>query len=303
MNKLKHYFSLIKFSHTIFALPFALTGFFEGIMFYADEKGDASNALQRIAVYFETNYLIFVFILLCMVFARSAAMAFNRYLDREFDAKNPRTAIREIPRGVISPKAALGFTIANSILFCLSAGMINNTCLFLSPVALLVILGYSFTKRFTALCHIVLGIGLALAPVGAFMAVTEEVSTGIVLLSIAVLTWVSGFDIIYALQDEQFDQQEGLRSIPALLGASNALNVSRMLHFISALTIFLAGWLFHASWLFFAGAVVFTFLLIWQHRLVKPGDLSKVNIAFMTTNGMASIVFSVLAVLDIIILH
>jgi 4-hydroxybenzoate polyprenyltransferase len=303
MNKLKHYFSLIKFSHTIFALPFALTGFFEGIMANADEQGDTSIALHRIAVYFKTNYIVFIFILLCMVAARSAAMAFNRYLDREFDAKNPRTAIREIPIGVISPKAALGFTIANSILFCLSAGMINNTCLFLSPVALLVILGYSFTKRFTALCHIVLGIGLALAPVGAFMAVTEQVNAGIVLLSVAVLTWVSGFDIIYALQDEQFDQQQGLHSIPALLGASNSLLVSRILHLVSAFCILISGFLFNVSWLFGGGAVIFIFLLIWQHRLVKPDDLSKVDIAFMTTNGMASILFSILAILDIIILH
>lgn len=303
MNKLKHYFSLIKFSHTIFALPFALTGFFVGIMAYADEQGDSSGGAQRIAAYFETHYSIFIFILLCMVFARSAAMAFNRYLDREFDAKNPRTAIREIPSGVISPKAALGFTIANAALFCISAGMINNTCFYLSPVALLVILGYSFTKRFTALCHLVLGIGLALAPVGAFMAVTEQVNAGIVLLAVSVLTWVSGFDIIYALQDEQFDQQQGLQSIPALLGTSKALGVSRILHAISALSMFLAGFLFNVSWLFFAGALIFSFLLIWQHRLVKPGDLSKVNIAFMTTNGMASIVFSVTAILDIILLH
>jgi 4-hydroxybenzoate polyprenyltransferase len=303
MNKLQHYFSLIKFSHTIFALPFALTGFFEGIIFDANEQGDTSLALQSISAYFATHATIFIFILLCMVFARSAAMAFNRYLDWEFDARNPRTANREIPRGLISPKAALGFTIANSALFCISAGMINNICLFLSPIALVVILGYSFTKRFTALCHIVLGVGLALAPVGAFMAVTEQITPGIVLLAVSVLTWVSGFDIIYALQDAQFDQQQGLLSIPAIMGTSNALLVSKILHVVSSLCMFLSGFLFNASWLFWGGALLFTFLLIWQHRLVKPDDLSKVDIAFMTTNGMASILFSVMAILDIIILH
>jgi 4-hydroxybenzoate polyprenyltransferase len=237
-----------------------------------------------------------------MVFARSAAMAFNRYLDRDFDAKNPRTAIREIPRGLISPASALRFTILNSLLFMGSAYMINSTCFLLSPVALLVILGYSYTKRFTALCHIVLGIGLSLAPTGAFIAVTQTIDPSIVFLSLAVIGWVSGFDIIYSLQDEAFDSTEGLSSIPAKLGRKNALFVSRLLHASTILLIFSSGYLFGLQWFFATGATLFSGLLIYQQSIVKVDDLSKVNIAFMTANGIASIVFSLFTIADLIIL-
>jgi 4-hydroxybenzoate polyprenyltransferase len=238
-----------------------------------------------------------------MVFARSAAMAFNRYLDREFDAKNPRTAIREIPRGLISPASALRFTILNALLFMGSAYMINSICFLLSPVALLVILGYSYTKRFTALCHIVLGVGLSLAPTGAFIAVTESIDPSIVFLSLAVIGWVSGFDIIYSLQDETFDSQEGLSSIPAKLGKKNALLVSRLLHVSTILLIFSSGYLFGLHWLFAIGAALFSGLLIYQQSIVKADDLSRVNIAFMTANGIASIVFALFTIADLIILN
>lgn len=302
MKKLTHYLSLIKFSHTIFAMPFALTGFCMGVAATSTGNPDTPG-WENFTSYLTSHYPIFFYVILCMVFARSAAMAFNRYLDREFDARNPRTAIREIPRGVISPASALRFTIFNALLFMLASGLINTTCLLLSPIALLVILGYSYTKRFTPLCHIVLGIGLALAPVGAFIAVTESVEPAILFLSVAVVCWVSGFDIIYALQDEQFDQSQGLRSIPAALGATNALRTSQILHLLTAICILLAGYAFGFQWLYFAGAFFFIVLLIAQHRLVKPGDLSKVNIAFMTTNGIASILFSITAILDMLILQ
>ena len=303
MKKINKYLSLIKFSHTIFAMPFALVGFFMGVFFLGRKDETDQKGWEVVADYFSSHLVIFLFVILCMVFARSAAMAFNRYLDREFDAKNPRTAIREIPRGLISPASALRFTILNALLFMGSAYMINATCFMLSPIALLVILGYSYTKRFTALCHIVLGIGLSLAPTGAFIAVTESIDLSIVFLSLAVIGWVSGFDIIYSLQDETFDSQEGLSSIPAKLGRKNALLVSRLLHASTILLIFSSGYLFGLDWIFATGAALFSGLLIYQQSIVKVDDLSRVNIAYMTANGIASIVFALFTLTDLIFLN
>lgn len=303
MKKINKYLSLIKFSHTIFAMPFALVGFFMGVFFLGPKEETNKKGGEIVADYFSSHLTVFVFVILCMIFARSAAMAFNRYLDREFDAKNPRTAIREIPRGLISPSSALRFTILNALLFMGSAYMINNICFMLSPVALLVILGYSYTKRFTALCHIVLGIGLSLAPTGAFIAVTETITPTIVFLSLAVIGWVSGFDIIYALQDDAFDSTEGLSSIPAKLGRKNALLVSRLLHASTILLMFSSGYLFGLHWIFATGAALFSALLIYQQSIVKVDDLSRVNIAFMTANGIASIVFALFTITDLIILN
>jgi 4-hydroxybenzoate polyprenyltransferase len=302
MKKLRNYLSLIKFSHTIFAMPFAITGFFMGIFHLKSIRPSLFSDDQNIIIsYFSSEYMKFIWVIACMVFARSAAMAFNRYLDREFDAQNPRTAIREIPKGIISPSSALRFTTLNVILFMGASFMINMTCFLLSPIALLVILGYSFTKRFTALCHLVLGVGLALAPTGAFIAVTETVNTAVILLSLGVMTWVSGFDIIYALQDESFDSSMGLRSIPAALGRKNALILSRSLHVISALFVFSADVQMGLSWSGTIGLGIFIGLLNYQHSLVKVNDLSKVDIAFMTTNGMASLLYAFFTVLDLFI--
>jgi 4-hydroxybenzoate polyprenyltransferase len=238
-----------------------------------------------------------------MVFARSAAMAFNRYLDREFDAKNPRTAIREIPKGLISASSALRFTMLNSILFVGVAYMINITCFLLSPIALLVILGYSYTKRFTSLCHIVLGIGLSLAPTGAFIAVTQTIDVAVVFLSLAVVGWVAGFDIIYSLQDDEFDTSQGLLSIPTALGRKKALLFSRGLHSITVVFLFMSGFAFGFGILYTAGAILFTGLLAYQQSIVKHDDLSRVNIAFMTSNGIASIVFALFAIADLILFN
>lgn len=279
---MKNYLSLIKFSHTIFALPFALIGAFWGF--------------QVKALTWE-NWDLLLKVVLCMVFARSAAMAFNRYIDREIDAKNARTQVREIPSGVISPQNALFFILFNCTAFILTTYFINNLCFALSPVALLVILGYSYTKRFTALCHLVLGLGLALAPVGAFMAVTNTITAAPIVLGFAVLCWVSGFDIIYALQDESFDKENQLNSIPVMLGTKNALNVSNLLHFVAALLILTFGYLIQGDILYWIGAVFFIILLIYQHLLVKPNDLSKVNLAFFTTNGIASVLFATFVLL------
>ena len=298
MSKFNNYLSLIKFSHTIFAMPFALLGFVIGVFQLNNNNQNGWTVIQS---YLSENYSVFIFVILCMVFARSAAMAFNRYLDREFDAKNPRTAIREIPSGIISASNALRFTLMNIILFAASAYMINTTCFLLSPIAIIVIRGYSYTKRFTSLCHLVLGLGLSLAPAGAFIAVTETMIPSVFFLSVAVMGWVAGFDIIYSLQDDQFDASQGLFSIPSRLGRNKALLVSRVLHVATALLIVAAGLQFNFHLVYFIGAILFIGLLVFQQSLVKANDLSRVNIAFMTANGIASIVFSIFAIADLII--
>ncbi len=294
MSNFKNYLSLIKFSHTIFAMPFAMIGFV---------LGNKKATLSSYPLTTTSNNIIqlLVLVILCMITARSAAMAFNRYLDRSFDAKNPRTAIREIPSGIISAKSALTFTILCCIAFVACCYFINTKVLMLSPIALFVILFYSYTKRFTALCHLVLGLGLSLAPLGAYLAVTATFNLLPILFSFIVLFWVSGFDIIYALQDEVFDKENKLHSIPSLLGKSTALRVSEILHLLSAAIVFFAGVHYHFHLLFWIGAAVFTGMLIYQHSIVKPTDLSKVNIAFMTANGIASIVFAAFVITDLLI--
>jgi 4-hydroxybenzoate polyprenyltransferase len=274
---LRHYFSLVKFSHTVFALPFAVIGFFLGV----EHLGTTPD------------WTLFIKVVLCMVFARSAAMGFNRYIDRGFDEKNARTAIREIPAGHISPQAAVLFVITMSGLFMATTWFINPLCFLLSPVALAVILGYSLTKRFTWLCHLVLGLGLSLAPIGAFLAVTGAFSILPLLFSFAVLFWTAGFDIIYALQDEDFDRFEELFSIPVWLGTKKALALSSVLHFFTALFIATAGIIGNFGIFYWLGAAVFLSLLVYQHSIVKHNDLSRVNLAFGTTNGIASVLFAV----------
>jgi len=299
MATFKNYLSLIKFSHTIFALPFALIGFFLGL---SKQNIESQLLNQAQEPFFSShNMLLFLFVLGCMVTARSAAMAFNRYLDRQIDALNPRTAIREIPQGIIKPNQALFFTIISSILFVVFAGLINKICFFLSPIALLVVLGYSYTKRFTPFCHLILGIGLSLAPIGAFLAVTGVFNLLPLFFSFTVIFWVSGFDIIYALQDEDFDQSNKLYSIPAWLGKAKALRVSELLHLIAGIFVLMAGIYGNFSFIYWIGASIFSGMLFYQHSIVKPNDLSKVNIAFMTANGIASIVFASFVILDIFI--
>lgn len=311
MSKAKSYLSLIKFSHTIFAMPFALIGFFLGL-FYSNTTEivvpgthttifSATNHSNTLFLATEEIIPKFLLVLGCMVFARSAAMAFNRYLDRSFDAKNPRTAIREIPAGIIKANSVLFFTIINCLLFITCTFFINRICFYLSPVALLVVLGYSYTKRFTPLCHLVLGLGLSLAPIGAYLAVTGQFDWLPLLFSFAVIFWVSGFDIIYALQDEEFDKTQKLYSIPSWLGKAKALRVSELLHVISAACVILAGWQGSFGWLYWTGVAVFTGMLIYQHSIVKPNDLRKVNLAFMTTNGIASVVFAIFVITDLFI--
>jgi 4-hydroxybenzoate polyprenyltransferase len=308
MIKIKNYLSLIKFSHTIFAMPFALIGFFLAVVNITTIISNIRETYNGIiGVSFDNNvpvdfngYAIkFLLVILCMVFARSAAMAFNRYLDRHFDALNPRTAIREIPKGIITPKNALVFTVINCLLFIICTFFINKLCFFLSPVALAVVLGYSYTKRFTPLCHLVLGLGLSLAPIGAYLAVTGQFHWLPVLFSFAVIFWVSGFDIIYSLQDEDFDKSQKLYSMPAWLGKARALRVSEFLHLLSAACVVAAGRLGHFGPVYWIGVMIFGGMLIYQHSIVKPNDLRRVNLAFMTANGLASVVFAIFVISDL----
>lgn len=282
---MKKYFSLVLFAHSVFALPFAFIGFFLAIH--------------------TTNYSFVWYKLLlmlgCMVFARNAAMAFNRYLDRDVDALNPRTSGRDVPAGRISPGQALLFTIVNCLLFVIATWFINPICFYLSPVALFVVLFYSYTKRFTPLCHLVLGLGLGLAPVGAYLVVTGVFHIVPVFYGLAVLFWVSGFDIIYALQDEEFDREHGLKSIPVLFGTKGALRVSEIFHVLSAIFIILPLSYYDFGWIYWVGTLFYIALLIYQHRLVSPTDLSRVDRAFMTTNGIASVVFAVFFLLAILV--
>ncbi len=283
---MKKYFSLVLFAHSVFALPFAVIGFFLAVM----------------TTGFAFDWLKLVLMLACMVFARNAAMAFNRYLDRDIDALNPRTAMRDVPAGRVSPRQALVFTWVNSLLFIAATWFINPVCFYLSPVALAVVLGYSYTKRFTPLCHLVLGVGLGLAPLGAYLVVTGYFDIVPVFYALAVLCWVSGFDVIYALQDEAFDREHGLSSIPAWLGKKRALRVSEALHVLSAIFVLVPMLYVPFSWFYGLGVIFYIALLIYQHRIVSPTDLSRVDRAFMTTNGVASVIFAAFFLLDIFFL-
>ncbi|NVO20602.1 MAG: UbiA family prenyltransferase [Bacteroidetes bacterium] len=283
--KVGNYLSLVKFAHTVFALPFALIGYF---MATVQEGGILS-------------WNIFILVIACMFLARNAAMSFNRWADREFDRQNPRTAKREIPADIIKPSYALAFCLANAALFIVATWFINPICFYLSPVALMVILGYSLTKRFTSLSHMVLGLGLSLAPTGAYLAVCGHFGIQPVLLSLAVLCWVTGFDIIYALQDEDFDREFKLKSIPVALGRRKSLGFSLLLHLLTTVFLLFAGITGEFRTIYWVGFIIFNFLLYYQHWIVKPDDLSKVNLAFFTLNGIASLLFATFSIADLLI--
>jgi 4-hydroxybenzoate polyprenyltransferase len=274
--------SMIKFSHTVFALPFALLS--------------AVLAARGIPPA-RTLGLV----LLAMVGARSAAMSFNRIVDRDVDAANPRTKSREIPAGIISVGAAAVFCALSCAVFVLAAWLLSPLCLALSPVALLVVLGYSYTKRFTPLSHLVLGLALALAPLGAWIAVTGRFAFSPVLLGLAVLTWVAGFDAIYSLQDEAFDRTAGLHSFAVALGARGALLVSALLHAATLALLFAVFVLAKGGVLFGLGVVLAGVFLVRQHAIVSPKDLSRVDAAFFTANGWLSVLFALAGILDVLL--
>ncbi len=286
---MKDYLSLVKFSHTIFALPFAMVGYFLAINLPG----------------YDFQVKTFVLVLLCMVFARNSAMAFNRYLDRDIDGKNPRTAVREIPAGKLSAQNVLTFVIVNVIAFIVTTYFINSICFYLSPIAIAVVLFYSYTKRFTFLCHMVLGLGLSLAPIGAYLAVTGEFDWIPIIYGMVVMFWVAGFDIIYAMQDVDFDLSLGLNSTPVKLGKKGAMILSYIFHIICSGLMLIAAFAvtlnyLDAGILIWIGTGIFIALLIYQHTIVSVDDLSRVNLAFFTTNGIASVVFGSLLILDLI---
>ncbi len=285
-KKVVHYFSLVKFSHTLFALPFALIGFV--------------LALQEPKVDF--GWILLLKIVGCMFFARNSAMGFNRYADREIDARNPRTIFREIPSGKIMPRQALVFVVINIILFLLTALSINLLCFILGFPALAVLLGYSYTKRYTWLSHYVLGVALGIAPSAAFVAVTGYLTPAILVLSLSVFLWSSSFDILYSLSDEEIDRQQGLHSLPQKFGRIKAMRISLIGHLILFLLIPLFGWLISGNWLFIIGACIFLALLIYQHAIISPTNLKRLNAAFFTSNGIASLLFMIFVVADLLLL-
>ena len=281
MRKLKIILEMIKFEHTVFALPFAVMSAFIA--------ADGLPSLAKIG-----------WILVAMVGARSCAMAFNRLADADIDAKNPRTAMRAIPAGLITKGAVWCFTIISAGLLVFAAWRLNPLAFALSPVALFVVMGYSYTKRFTALSHFWLGLALSISPVGAWIAVQGSFALPPIILCLVVLLWTAGFDIIYACQDVNFDRKHGLRSIPAKIGIKWSLWLSSALHVIAVLLLIGIPFLVELGLFYYIGVGIVVLIFIYEHAIVKPTDLSRVNLAFFTLNGMISLVLMALSIADIL---
>lgn len=287
---MKKYLSLVLFAHTIFALPFAMLAF--------------TYALWSLDFKPEGNiWVLLLQVLGCMVFARNVAMAFNRWADRKIDSENPRTAQRDIPAGRVSANEAIRFVIINAILFIVVASTINPLTAVLSPVALAVVMFYSYAKRFTSLCHFILGLSLGIAPSAAYIAVTGRLDFAPCILSIVVITWCAGFDIIYALQDAEFDRERGLHSIPAKLSAKGALFVSSILHIISVCSLIWFATLLPSGLFLWLGCALFSTILLLEHILVTPKKQRNIGIAFGTLNGIASLSLAVCVIAHLLILH
>lgn len=282
LQKASLYLRMIKFSHSIFALPFALTSTLI-----------ASRGIPQGRVLF--------WIIVAMVSARTAAMGLNRIIDKDIDMANPRTAGREIPSGKVRPAEAIFFVIISFFLFILSASMLNPLCLKLAPIAMAFIILYSYTKRFTWLSHFILGVTISAAPLGAWIAVKGSLDTRIILLGLAVVFWLAGFDILYALQDIDFDRSYGLFSIPSRFGIKRSIMVSRFCHAITWGLLVLSGIIFHMSYLYYLGMMITALLFIYEHSLIKPDDLSKLDMAFFNMNGYISITVFLFTFLDLII--
>ncbi len=278
------YGCMIKFSHSIFALPFALSG--------------AALAAAQVGIRLDQVG----WIIAAMVGARSAAMGFNRLVDRRIDAANPRTRNRELPRGVVSPLAVALFVMLSGGILIWAAWELNPLCFYLSPLVLVVIFFYSLTKRFTWASHLVLGLCLGGAPVGAWIAVTGHFDLAPILLGLAVLSWVAGFDVIYSCQDRDFDLRSGLHSIPASFGIARALQMARFLHLLSAVFLVAVGVVAQLHALYFLGIAAIAGLLFYEHRLVSPNDMSRMGTAFLTMNSTISTVYFVFTLADLVIL-
>ncbi len=283
LRRLRLILEMIRFEHTIFALPFALIG-----MMLAEQHTGATLTAHTI-----------IWILAAMVGARSAAMSFNRLADAKLDATNPRTKTRHIPSGLLSVAQVSAFLLASILLFEIAAWQLNTLCLLLSPVALFIVLGYSYTKRFTSLCHLFLGLGTGIAPIGAWVAVTGRLSAIALLLGLVVLLWIGGFDIIYALQDYDHDvATRTMHSLPKRIGKGPALWVSRAMHVCMLVVLVVIGLLAQLHSTYFIGVAIAGSLIVWEQSLVKPDDLRRVNLAFFTLNGWISVCLFVFVLLD-----
>ncbi len=287
-KRLKLTLEMIKFEHSVFALPFALTG---ALLAFRDSGSSGGEIARKL-----------VWIVLAMVCARSAAMAFNRLVDFDIDARNPRTRMRHLPTGLLSRWFAWGFVAAASALFFLAAGELNRLCLRLAPVALGTVFFYSFTKRLTSFSHLVLGFCLGIAPAAAWIAVRGSLDPRILWLTAAVTFWTAGFDVIYSCQDYEFDIAEGLFSVPRVLGIAGALRVARAMHALMVVCLLALVWTLHLGVLALAGVGAIVAVLVYEHSLVKPHDLSRVNAAFFTMNGYVSVLFFLFWAADILLL-
>jgi 4-hydroxybenzoate polyprenyltransferase len=294
LKRLRLTLDMIKFEHSVFALPFALTG---ALLAFRESGFHSSQA------HFGGVWWTALWIVVAMVGARSAAMAFNRLVDAEIDARNPRTKIRHIPAGLLSRGFCWGFTLASSALLLLAAWELNSLCFRLAPLALAVVLAYSFTKRFTHLSHIVLGFALGIAPAAAWIAVRGSLDPRILWLTAAVTFWTAGFDIIYSCQDYEFDCDLQLYSVPRWCGIARALVIARLLHVLMIVSLLMLVWQLRLGALSVAGVVAIACLLIYEHGIVKADDLSRVNAAFFTMNGWVSVLFFVFWAADILLLH
>ncbi len=279
LTKIKIILEMIKFEHTVFALPFAFTG----ALLAANGLPSGGQVL---------------WITLAMVGARSAAMGFNRWADRRFDAENPRTKIRALPQGLVSPSQVLVFTLVSSAVLIAAAYMLNPLSFYLSPVALAVVFFYSYTKRFTFLSHAFLGLAISLAPIGAWIAITGRIEGAALVLGAAVLFWLLGFDVLYALQDREFDVKAGLHSIPQQFGVRRSLWISRASHAVTMAALFWLGILCSLGQFYYIGAVIALLLIVYEHTLVKENDLSKLDMAFFNMNGYISVTIFVFTLVE-----
>ncbi len=279
---------MIKFEHSVFALPFALTGALLAVR-------DAGLGVRQV-------WPKLVWIVIAMVGARSAAMAFNRLVDADIDARNPRTRMRHLPAGLLSPAFGWGFLAVSTLLFLLAARALNPLCFHLAPVALAIVFFYSFTKRFTSLSHLVLGFALGIAPAAAWIAIRGSLDPRILWLTAAVTFWTAGFDVIYSCQDYEFDVDEGLFSIPRRLGIAGALRFAQLLHILMIACLLILVYTLHLGILSLAGVAAIAILLVYEHSLVKPHDLSRVNAAFFTMNGYVSVLFFLFWAADLFLL-
>jgi 4-hydroxybenzoate polyprenyltransferase len=284
-KRLRLTLDMIKFEHSVFALPFALTG---ALLAWRDAHFAVPDLGRRL-----------LWIVVAMVGARSAAMSFNRILDADVDARNRRTAMRHLPAGLLSRQFAWGFTIASSLVFLIAARELGTLCLLLAPLVLAILFFYSYCKRFTTYSHLVLGFCLGIAPAGAWIAMRGSLDPRIIWLTAAVMFWTAGFDVIYACQDYEFDVKEGLFSIPRALGIARALTVARLLHLLMLICLFALAFVFQLGALSLGGIALVMALLIYEHSLVRPTDLSRVNVAFFTLNGYVSVLFFVFWAADI----